>query len=305
VAVYLIRRLIFSVPTLLGVSLVTFALMHAAPGGPFDTDAILPDATKRLLLAKYHLDLPVWQQYLLYLRGTVTGDLGTSIRNPGVTVTDLIASRFAVSLQLGLAALVVTLAVGLPLGVIAATHHNRWADRLAMLTSLAGYSVPNFVVGVVLLLIFAVILKLVPVGGWGAPNQFILPAIALGLPWSSIIGRLVRANMLEVLGQDYVRTARSKGLDPPHVLIRHALRNAMIPTVTVTGILTADLITGSMVIETIFGIPGLGQYFVGSILNSDYPVIMGTALFYALLLVLMNLLVDVVYSYLDPRIRYG
>ena len=278
--------------------------MHAAPGGPFDTETLQTAESRQRLIEHYKLDEPLWVQYGTYLVNAVQGDFGESFRYRNQDVSEIIADRFKVSAQLGLAAISVSILVGIPLGVIAALNRNTWIDYLGMFSSTIGYSVPNFVTSMLLILVLGLSLRLVPIGGWGTPQQFIMPAIALGLPWAGLLARLARATMLEELGQMYVLVARAKGLRRAVVIVRHVLRNALRPLVTVIGVLVSEMITGSFVIETIFGIPGLGKYFVTSVLASDYPLIMGLALFFAVIIALMNLIVDLLYFVIDPRIRF-
>jgi oligopeptide transport system permease protein len=301
---YIIRRVLFLIPILIGVSFMTFGLLHVIPGGPFDVTGLQTQQAKQELEAIYHLDRPFMVQYLLYLKGVVHGDLGTSYRLRGVKVSSIIAQRFNVSWRLGLAGLFVVIVVGVPAGVIAAVRHNKWPDYTVMFGATVGYSIPNFVVSLLLLLVFSVSLRLLPVGGWGTPQNIILPAIALGLPWASAMARFTRASMLEALTQDYVRTARAKGLASRSVLTQHALRNAAIPLLTVLGAVAGELLTGSVAVEKIFGIPGIGQYMVIAIETADYPMVMGLVLFYAFLIVIINLIVDITYTVVDPRIKY-
>jgi len=300
---YLLRRFLTLIPTVLGVSLLTFVLMYMVPGGPLHMEGIQSPESLKHLERIYNLDRPLHEQYFIYLGNALRGDFGTSFRFRDVKVSDIIAARFPVSAQLGLSALG-TVLVGVPLGVIGAVRQNTAVDYLVMFIATVGYSMPNFVVSLFLLIVFAVTLSVFPVGGWGSPLHVILPAIALGLPWMSLIARLTRANMLDVLGQDYIRTARGKGLTERVVVFRHALRNAAIPLITMFGVFTARLIVGSMPIEIIFNIPGLGQYMVRSIQAADYSMIMGLALFFSFIVMGMNLLVDVTYSFIDPRIKY-
>lgn len=300
---FLLRRLLSVIPTVLGVSVLTFTLMYMVPGGPLDVDGIQSPDTRAHLEKLYNLDKPLPTRYLLYVGNALRGDFGKSIVYRNVNVSDIISNRFRVSGILGVSALAVVL-VGVPLGVTGALRQNTFIDYLVMLIATAGYSIPNFVVSLFLILLFGLWLGLLPIGGWGTVRHFLLPAVALGLPWMSLIARLTRANMLEVLRQDYIRTARSKGLYERVVVFRHGLRNAAIPLVTMFGVLFAHLIVGSMPIEVMFGIPGLGQYMVRSIQASDYTMIMGLALFFSFIVIGMNILVDVAYAVVDPRIKY-
>ncbi len=297
------RRLVFAIPVLLAVATITFFMMRLAPGGPFDAERRLPAAVEESLRARYHLDQPLWRQYLDYLGNAVRGDLGPSFRYPDRTVGELLAFGLPVSLTLGLAGLAVALAIGLPAGVIAAVRRNRAADHAAMGLAMLGVSVPNFVLGPLLTIVFAIWLGWLPVAGWGSWRHLVLPAVTLGLFYAAFIGRLTRAAMLEVIPQDFVRTARAKGLAEPCVVLVHALRIALLPVVSYLGPASARILTGSIVVETIFSVPGVGRYFVTAALNRDYTMVLGTALVYSVLLVALNLLVDLAYGWLDPRIR--
>lgn len=301
---FIVRRLFSIIPVLIGISLITFSLMHAVPGGPFDTEGIQSEETLRTLERLYHLDKPVWQQYILYISGVARGDLGTSFRYRNVQVSEIIEERFRVSLGLGLVALCFTVVLGLFFGIIGAIKQNTFIDYLVMLLATVGYSIPNFAISVILLLVFSLTLGLFPVGGWGTVRHMFLPAFALSLPWISLLARLSRASMLDTLRADYIKTAKAKGLKESVVIYKHALRNAAIPMVTIMGTIFSQLITGSMAIETIFGLPGIGQYMVISISSADYTMIMGLTLFFAFVVVIMNLLVDISYGLIDPRIRY-
>jgi len=301
---FIIRRILFIVPIILGISLITFTLMYSVPGGPFDTEGIQSEETLRALERIYNLDKPVWQQYLLYIGGIARGDFGTSFRYRNLKVSEIIMDRFQVSLTLGLVSLCFTVVLGLAFGIIGAIKQNTIIDYFVMLLATVGYSIPNFAISVILLLFFSLILGLFPVGGWGTAKHVVLPAFALSLPWVSLLARLSRASMLETLRADYIRTARAKGLKESIVIYKHALRNAAIPMVTVMGTIFSQLITGSMAIETIFGLPGIGQYMVISISSADYTMIMGLTLFFTLIVVFVNLAVDLSYAFIDPRIRH-
>jgi ABC-type dipeptide/oligopeptide/nickel transport system permease component len=294
------------IPTLLAIYTITFFMMRATPGGPWDTNERgLPRQTLDALNAKYGLDKPILQQYWDYLVGVVTRfDFGPSYKLTNRTVNDIISDFFPVSIQLGLMAMAIATTVGLSLGIISALNQNKLGDYLAMFFAIVGVSIPTFVIGPLLVIIFAVQLKILPTGGWGTPQQMILPAIVLALEPTALIARYTRSSMLEVIRQDYVRTARAKGLHETSIIIAHALRNALIPVITVGGVLLAVVVTGSFFVETIFGIPGIGRYFVTAIGSRDYPVIMGTTLLLATVVTVMNLVVDLVYGFLDPRIRY-
>jgi ABC-type dipeptide/oligopeptide/nickel transport system permease component len=334
---------------LLVVSFITFFLMHQVPGGPFDTEKALPAEIMANLRARYHLDLPLWQQYAQYVSDvlvprvtteTPTGSVldqylidvqvgdvyfrwmnfGPSFTSKSRSVNDIFRDQLPVSFQLGVMAVLLAMAIGIPLGVLAALKQNTIFDYMGMGIAIFGVSVPAIVMGPILVWIFGVTLKWLPPTGWGAkppyllgvfPSEFSLeyfkyaamPVVALGLGGSALLARLTRASLLQVVREDYIRTARAKGLAERVIIVRHALRNSMIPVATVLGPYFAAVVTGTFVVELIFGIPGLGKYFVNSISNRDYPVIMGTILLYAVVLVIANVIVDIVYAFLDPRIR--
>lgn len=347
---YIARRLIYLVVVLIVVSFITFGLMHAVPGGPFDREKALPPEIMANLEKRYHLDDPLWKQYLQYLydvfiprittqapKGTLEEDylisvkigsvwlrwmnFGPSYSSRSRTVNDIFRQQLPISAQLGTMALLVALIIGMPLGIIAALKQNTVFDYLSMSVAIIGVSVPVIVLGPLLIWIFGVTLKWLPPTGWGAKPPYLLgflpskwgwdffrfaimPSVALGLGSSAVIARLTRASLLQTIREDYIRTARAKGLQERLVITRHALKNSLIPVVTILGPMFAALVTGTFVTELVFGIPGMGKYFVTSITNRDYPVIMGTILLYAVFLVIANLVVDIVYAYLDPRIRY-
>ena len=311
---YIVRRVLWMIPVLFFISIVTFALAHAVPGGPFDREKPLPAEIVANLNKHYGLDQPLWKQYTDYMgftrnpsgefAGLLQGNFGPSYASRGRTVNDIFAAPLPVSATLGLAALAIGVGMGVPLGVIAALKQNTIWDYLTMGVAIFGVSVPNIVLGPLFILVFALTLGWFPVAGWGRPEQLVMPAIALGLHESAIIARLTRASMLQVIREDYIRTARSKGLSERMVMVRHALKNAFIPVATILGPMFAALLTGTFVVEQIFAIPGLGKYFVTSITNRDYPVVMGTVLLYAVFLVIANLLVDLTYAFLDPRIKF-
>ena len=348
---YIVRRLLWNLLVILVISAITFGLMHAVPGGPFDREKALPAEIMANLNARYNLDQPLLVQYGLYLSEVMLPHLsstapGTSLREDSLfniplgknlwlkwmnfgpsyssrsrTVNDIFRQQLPVSFQLGLMALMVALLIGIPLGILAALKQNTIWDYLGMSVAIFGVSVPVIVLGPILVWIFGVSLKWLPPTGWGTKPPFVLgflprppygtflkhaimPAVALGLVSSAILARLTRASLLQVVREDYIRTARAKGLPERSIIVRHALRNSLIPVVTMLGPMFAALITGTFVTEMIFGIPGMGRYFVTSITNRDYPVIMGTILLYAVFLVLANLIVDITYAFLDPRIRY-
>ncbi|MEA4910395.1 MAG: ABC transporter permease [Chloroflexi bacterium] len=347
---YITRRLIYLVVVLLVVSAITFGLMHAVPGGPFDREKALPPEIMANLEKRYHLDDPLIVQYGRYLTDVFIPHLtteppstsldddyllnvklggmwlkwanfGPSYASRSRTVNDIFRQQLPVSAQLGTMALLVALVIGMPLGILSALKQNTVFDYIGMSIAIFGVSVPVIVLGPLMIWIFGVTLKWFPPTGWGAKPPYLLgflpshldweffkyafmPSIALGLGSSAIIARLTRASLLQVVREDYIRTARAKGLQERMVILRHALKNSLIPVITIIGPLFAALVTGTFVTELTFGIPGMGKYFVTSITNRDYPVIMGTILLYAVFLVVANLIVDIVYAYLDPRIRY-
>ncbi|HZU07751.1 MAG TPA: ABC transporter permease [Chloroflexota bacterium] len=302
---YAVRRVLLLIPTWLAVYTLTFGLMQLTPGGPWDREKPVPREVREALDRKYGLDKPVWQQYVDYLVGVVTRfDFGPSYTSRSRTVNDIIGDFFPVSLSLGLMAMAVGTLLGVSLGVLSALRHNSWIDHLAMVFAIGGVSVPAFVVGPLLVIVFALGLGWVPTQGWGRPEQAILPVLTLALLPAALLARYTRAAMLEVTRMDYIRTARAKGLSERAIVVRHALRNALIPVTTVAGVLLATVITGSFYVELIFNIPGLGRYFVTAVTNRDYPVLMGVTLLFASTIAIVNLLVDLLYGYLDPRIRY-
>jgi oligopeptide transport system permease protein len=331
---YALRRVLWVIPVIVAVATVTFFLMYRAPGGPWDREKTLPAATVKALDAKFGLDKPLWfnpdaaeqafsagvrnpvtlvaafidSRFLNYMTGVFRFDLGPSYASKGAeTVQELIARKFPVSLKLGIVAIIFSVVIGVPLGVLAALRQNTWLDYLSLGTSTIGVSVPTFVSGLLLLLFLSRTFSSSPIRdpeewiGFGA--AYILPGIVLGLGTMAYIARLTRTSMLEIKRQDYVRTARAKGLASRNVVTAHMLRNALIPIVTILGPAAADLVTGSIIIESIFGAPGLGREFVESISKRDYSVIMGTAIFYAVLVAIANVMVDLSYGFVDPRIR--
>ena len=303
---YTLQRFLGAWPTLLVLVTLSFFLVRAAPGGPFDAEKNLPPEIEANLAAKYHLDEPLWQQYLRYLGDLARGDLGPSFKYADYTVNELIAQGFPVSLRLGLAAMAVALLIGLPAGMLAALRQNRTLDHVSMAAAMTGISVPGFVVAPLLILLFAVHLGWLPAGGLdGGLRAWVLPVTALALPLLAYIARLTRASLIEVWRSPFIRTARAKGLPVWLILIRHALKPTLLPVVSFLGPALAGVITGSVVIEAIFGIPGLGRYFVQGALNRDYTLVMGVVVFYGALIIVFNFLVDLLYALLDPRVRYG
>jgi oligopeptide transport system permease protein len=303
---YSLRRLLGAIPTLFVVMTVSFFMMRLAPGGPFDRERMLSPAVEENIKRAYDLDQPLVVQYCRYLWKALHGDLGPSFKYQDYAVVELIASGFPVSFHIGLSAIIASLAIGGVLGVFAALRQNSLLDHLVMAIAMIGITIPNFVVAPILTLIISVYLKLLPAGGYGDGGwrNLLLPTVALALPPIAFIARLMRASMIEVLRSNYIRTARAKGLPARIVLGRHALRAAVLPVISYLGPAIAGIITGSVVIETIFGIPGIGRYFVQGALNRDYTLVMGVVIFYGALIILLNLVVDLVYGLLDPKVRY-
>ncbi|MED4942201.1 ABC transporter permease [Heyndrickxia coagulans] len=302
-AKYVLKRLAAMVVTLWVITTLTFIMMQAIPGSPFNQERNTSEAVQKNMEAQYHLDKPVYVQYLYYVKSIVLFDYGPSIKQPSQTVNDMLGRGFPVSFELGMTALLVAVLSGIVLGVFAALNHNGIIDYLAMTIAVLGISIPNFILATMLIQEFAVNLKILPAATWTSPAHMILPTAALAVSPMAIIARLTRSSLLEVLTQDYIKTARAKGLSPIKIIIKHALRNALMPVITILGTLTASILTGSFVIEKIFSIPGMGKYFVESINNRDYPVIMGTTVFYSIFLIIMLFLVDIAYGILDPRIK--
>lgn len=287
---------------------VAFLLVHATPGGPWDNaeKPLAPQVIENIR-AKYHLADPLWKQYALYLRDALHGSLGPSYVNTARDVSEIIADFFPVSIQLGMVAMAFAIVVGIPLGTLAASYRNTYVDYLATGIVVTGISIPNYVTATILVTVLAVYLHWLPTGGWGGvfDVRIIIPAIAIGFRPATTLARYLRTSLLEVLNQDYVRTARAKGLARKTVIIRHALRNGLIPIATVSGILIADVITGSFFVETITRVPGIGRYFVTATTGRDYPVLLALALLFGMIIITMNILVDLAYAALDPQIRYG
>lgn len=302
---YLVKKACILFVSLFIVSTLTFFLMHAIPGDPFTQERAIPEEILKAMHKHYGLDQPLHIQYGRYLKGLFTLDLGPSFKYQGRTVNDIISEGFPISLMLGSEALLIALTFGLILGAIAALKYQQWQDHLAMLLSVVGISVPSFILATFLQYLLSMKLDLLPVARWGTFSQSILPALSLSALPMAFIARLTRANMIEVMQQDFIQTAKSKGLNSIQVLWKHVLRNALLPVVTYLGPLTAAVLTGSFAVEKIFGIPGLGQWFVLCITNRDYTVIMGTTVFYSALLMLAVFLVDILYCFIDPRIKIG
>ncbi len=302
---YVLQRLGLMVTTLFAIITLTFFLMHVVPGGPFVSDKMMAPEIQAALNAKFHLDQPVWLQYLNYLKGVATLDFGPSFKYPGMSVNQMIAEGLPVTARVGALALICVIALGVPLGIIAALNRNRWPDSLVMIIATIGVAVPSYVIATLALYVFALRLGWVPTFGLDDWRGYFLPVFALSGFWISFVARLARSSLLETLQQDYMTTARAKGLGPGQVLFKHGLRNSLIPVVTVLGPVAANLLTGSFVIEQIFALPGIGRHFVLSITNRDYTAIMGITIFYATILMVMIFIVDMLYLVLDPRIKYG
>ena len=301
------RRLLVAIPTLFLVVTLAFFMMRAAPGSPFDMDRKLSPEIEKNVLAKYGMNKPLGQQYLDYLAGVARGDLGPSLKYKDKTVLAILKENYPVSLKLGLSAIILASIIGVSLGVLAALRQNHSVDYGVMTVAVLGVCIPTFVTAPMLVLVFASKLGWLPSAGWndGAIQNLVLPVTVLALPQIAIISRLTRAGMIEVLHSNYVRTARAKGLPEHRIVGKHALRAALLPLVSYLGPACAGLLTGSLVVEKIFGLPGLGKFFVISALQRDYTVVMGMVIFYAALILLLNLIADLLYAMLDPRVRLG
>ncbi|HEX7381015.1 MAG TPA: oligopeptide ABC transporter permease OppB [Nevskiaceae bacterium] len=303
---YTLRRLLSAVPTLLVIVTLAFALLHAAPGGPFDAEKALPPQIKANIERAYHLDEPLPEQYLRYVGQVLRGNFGPSFQYRDTTVNELIAQGFPVDLTIGGIALALALLIGIPVGVLAALRQNTALDYGPMAVAMLGISIPVFIVAPLLILVFAVLLHWLPAGGWagGAPSHVMLPAVSLALPFAAYVARLMRGSLVDVLGSPFIRTARAKGLPTRTIVWVHAIKPALMPLVSFLGPAAVGIISGSIVIETIFGLPGMGRYFVDGALNRDYTVVLGVTILYGVLIVLANLVADLCYAALDPRIRY-
>lgn len=303
---YVVKRVIGALPTLFAIVTIAFFLIRLAPGGPFDRERVVPPEIAANLERVYHLDEPLLAQYGRYLASLLQGDFGPSFKYRDFSVTELIWGGFPVSLRLGAMAMLIAIALGTLVGALAALRQNSRVDHAAMGAAMTGIAIPNFVMAPLLSLVFGVYLNWLPVGGWsgGDLSHSVLPTIALALPQIAYIARLSRGSMIEVLRSDYVRTARAKGLPERVMVLRHAAKAAILPVVSYLGPASAGIITGSIVIEQIFGIPGIGRYFVQGALNRDYTLVMGVVVFYGTLIILLNLIVDVLYARLDPKVRY-
>jgi oligopeptide transport system permease protein len=302
---YFLKRLVFTIPLLLVISLLAFVLVRAAPGGPFDRErAPASPEIEKHLRAKYHLDEPFWKQYARYLGDLARGDLGPSLKYRNHTVNDIIARALPVSMLLGCLAFGFAMGVGVPIGFFAAVRRGHWQDYAGSFVAVLAVCVPGLVVAPLLILIFAIQWRLLPVALWGSPLHAILPTIALGLFFSGKIARLMREGMLDTMQSEFITAARAKGMGETALMLKHAFRLAVLPVVSYSGPMLADLLTGSFVVENIFQIPGIGVFFVNSALNLDYTMTVGLAVLYAALLILLNLAVDFAYTLLDPRVKY-
>lgn len=305
--IYILRRVLWMVPSLLIVFTLTFLVVHATPGGPWDeSEKPLPEAVKANLDRQYHLNDPLHKQYVDYLVNALHGDFGPSYRSVERSVTDIVQATFPVSAQLGLLSMLFAIVVGIPLGALAAVKRNTWIDFVASLITVTGIATPPFVRISLLIVVFALAIPWFPTGGWEGiwDSRVILPTVALGMGPAALLARYTRSSLLEVFTQDFMRTARAKGLTESAVVMRHAMKNALIPVVTVAGVTLTNVITGAFFIERIYGVPGIGRQFVDSVTGRDYPLLLGIVLLFALLISVMNLLVDISYALIDPRIRY-
>lgn len=322
---YLLSRLLLAIPVLLIIATATFFMIRLAPGGPFDEERQLPEDLERNIQVRYNLDWPLWKQYLQYMGpfnlddhgsavfggdgtiiwgGIATGDLGPSYRYAGRTVNEIIAASFPVSLELGCWAMMIAIVTGGSAGLLASQFPGTWRDYVPMTLAMTGICTPNFVLGPLLVLLFAIHVPLFNVAGWETAGDRVLPAITLGAAYAAYIARLMRGGMLEIMRQDFIRTAEAKGLPRATIVFRHAFKGGVLPTVSFMGPALAGILTGSLIIELIFDIPGLGRFFVQSALNRDYTMVMGTAIFYAVFIVGLNIFVDIAYAFLDPHVRY-
>jgi oligopeptide transport system permease protein len=303
---FALLRFLWAIPTLLLVIVLAFLMVHAAPGGPFDAERALPPEIEANIARAYHLDEPLPQQFARYLGGVLTGDFGPSYRYRDYSVSELIGNAIPVSMKLGVLAMALAVLVGVSFGTLAALRQNSGLDRLTMGLAMTGISIPVFVIAPLFILFFAVKLQWLPASWSGSTSawRFLLPVVALALPQIAYIARLTRASMIEVLGSDFIRTARAQGLGTAAIIRYHAMKPAMLPVLSYMGPAIAAILTGSVVVEEIFGIPGVGQFFVRGALNRDYTLVLGIVIFYAALVIILNLIVDVLYGFLDPRIRH-
>lgn len=300
---YVLKRSFESILTIWVIATLTFLLLRVLPGGPFDQEKALPPEVMANIEKKYHLDKPLYIQYWNYISGVAVADLGESYKYIGRDISDIVAETLPTSIQLGVYSLILAFLLGVPAGLISAARHNTWVDSLTMGAAISGVALPSFLVAPVLILIFSFGLGWFEPALWEGPTYYVLPVIVLGTRPAAVIARLTRASVLEVIRADYIRTARAKGLSEKKILFKHVLKNSLIPVLTYSGPLAAGIITGTFIIEQIFAIPGMGKHLVNSVTNRDYPLILGTTLVFSLALVLANLVVDLLYSYFDPRIK--
>ncbi|OAS13653.1 ABC transporter permease [Paenibacillus oryzisoli] len=303
---FILRRFLYALITLWLIATFTFVLMKNLPGNPLGEGAEkIPKATRDMLMKQYGLDKPLWEQYLTFMNNIIHGDLGASFQFPAHKVTDIIKQAFPSSLELGLISIVIAIVVGLTLGIIAALKHNKAGDYTAMFIAILGVSIPSFVLGPMLSYYVGVKWGILPAGLWKGPEYKVLPAIALSFGTIAILARLMRTSMLDVLNQDYIKTAKSKGLSTMTVVVKHTIRNAILPVITIIGPIFVNVITGTLVVEQIFSVPGLGKHFVSSVYSNDYTMISGLTIFYSAILIVVIFITDVVYGIVDPRIRLG
>ncbi len=302
---FLLRRLLSALPTLLVIATLAFVLLHLTPGGPFDSERVLVPQIQHSIEARFHLDEPLWRQYLRYLGDLAHGDLGPSFQYRNTSVNELIAQGMPVDLAIGGTAMLIALLLGLSVGLLAATRVGGWRDRLPMGLAMLGISVPVFVTAPLLILVFAIRLHWLPAGDWvsGSWRHLVLPSVALALPFTAYIARIVRSAAIEALASPFIRAARAKGLPSRTIVLRHALRPTLMPLVSFLGPALAGVLTGSIVIEQVFGLPGIGRFFVTGALNRDYTLVTGITVLYGALIIVMNILVDLCYGWLDPRVR--
>ena len=301
--IYVVKRIVEAVAVIFIIATCTFLALRLMPGGPFDSEKALPPEVKANIDAKYNLNAPLYEQYWDYITGLAHGDFGESYKYIGRNVADIISETLPVSFQLGIFALIISFAMGIPLGVFAASRHNTLWDNGSMFLAISGVSLPSFLVAPILIFIFCFWMNLLPTAFWDGPTHYVLPSFILGIRPAAVIARLTRASVLEVIRSDYVRTAKAKGLSRFSVLYKHVLRNSLIPVLTFSGPLAAGILSGSFIIEVIFAVPGMGKHLIQSVTNRDYPLIMGLTLLFSIMLVLANLIIDLLYSYFDPRIK--
>jgi oligopeptide transport system permease protein len=311
-AVYTISEgLVFYVASRIGQTLfvlwviasLTFGLLRVIPGGPFDQEKTLAPEVKAAIEAKYNLNAPVYEQYFTYLKDIAKGDFGQSYKYIGRNVSEIISQSFPSSFQLGIFSLIVAFAIGIPAGLFAAANHNTWRDSATMILAISSVSLPSFLVAAIFINVFVFGFNILPVALWDGPEYYIMPVLVLGLRPAAIIARLTRASVLDVIRSDYIRTARAKGLSEAVILYKHVLKNSLIPVLTFAGPLAAGILSGAFIIEHIFSIPGMGKHFIQSVTNRDYPLVLGVTLIFSFLLVISNLVVDILYTYFDPRIK--